>query len=59
MYAEFITKTLGLPEDSIIQFYLMTVGMECPKLGHIKYDNFCNLFKFCGKYIGSDVVVRR
>lgn len=50
-YSIFITKTLGLPEDSIIQFYLMTVGMECPKLGHIKYEHFNNLFKFCGKYL--------
>jgi hypothetical protein len=50
MFSEFITGTLGLPEDSILQFYIMTVGMECPKLGHIKYENYAVLFTFLGKY---------
>ena len=50
VYSEFITKTLALPEDSLLQFYLMTIGMNCPKLGHIKYDNYENLFRFQGKY---------
>ena len=49
IYSMFITKTLGLPEDSILQFYLMTVGMNSPKLGHVKYENYENLFKFLGK----------
>ena len=59
MYSKFIIKTLGLPEDSIIQFYLMTVGMEYPKLGHIKYENFTNLFKSWRKYYRIILVAKQ
>lgn len=37
IFSTFITETLGLSEDSILQFYIMTLGMNTPKLGHIKY----------------------
>lgn len=36
-FSLFITQTLGLSEDSILQFYIITIGMKAPKLGHIKY----------------------
>lgn len=49
VYSEFITKTMGLAEDSLLQFYFMTIGMNTPKLGHIKFDNFNHLFVFQGK----------
>lgn len=53
-FSTFITSTLGLAEDSILQFYIMTVGMKGPKLGHVKYENFENLFRFLGKYLFGD-----
>jgi hypothetical protein len=37
VFSVFITETLGLSEDSILQFYIMTTGMKTPKLGHILY----------------------
>jgi hypothetical protein len=37
VFSVFITETLGLAEDSILQFYIMTTGMKTPKLGHIQY----------------------
>ena len=39
-----------MPEDSLLQFYIMTVGMKTPKLGHIKYENFEYLFLHASKY---------
>ena len=46
VYSEFITQTLKLPEDSLVQFYLIVVAMNRPKLGHIKYDNYEKAFTF-------------
>lgn len=37
LFSTFITETLGLAEDSLLQFYILTLGMKTPKLGHIKY----------------------
>ncbi len=37
VFSLFITETLGLSEDSILQFYIMTTCMKTPKLGHIHY----------------------
>ena len=37
IFSVFITETLGLAEDSVLQFYIMTMGMKTPKLGHIAY----------------------
>lgn len=49
-FSTFITETLQLPEDSVLQFYIMTTGMKNPKSGHIKLENFEHLFKFAGAY---------
>ena len=46
LYTVFITDHLGLPEDSLLQFYIMTLGMGTPKLGHIQFDHFKHLFEF-------------
>ena len=40
VFSIFITETLGLAEDNIVQFYIMTLGMKTPKLGHILFENF-------------------
>jgi hypothetical protein len=40
LYSVFITETLGLSEDSILQFFIMTIGMRTPKLGHIQFEHF-------------------
>jgi hypothetical protein len=37
VFSLFITETLALAEDNILQFYIMTTGMKTPKLGHIAY----------------------
>ena len=49
-FSQFITQTLGLSEDSVLQFYIITIGMKSPKLGHVKFENYEHLFKFMGKY---------
>lgn len=36
-FSVFITKTLELAEDNILQFYILTIGMKTPKLGHIHF----------------------
>ena len=46
LYSCFITEHLGLPEDSLLQFYFMTLGMGTPKLGHIQFNHFRRLFEF-------------
>ncbi len=35
LFSYFFTEVLKMPEDSLVQFYLLTTGMKTPKLGHI------------------------
>jgi hypothetical protein len=39
-FSMFITQTLGLPEDTLLQFYFMSIVMKGHKLGHIKFEHF-------------------
>ena len=47
-YSIFITEHLLLPQDSLLQFYIMTLGMNTPKMGHIRFEHFEYFFKFAG-----------